>query len=287
VVTSSAGLFLVRRGSRATPFARGPDGYVPSAGEPYIALARDRRLSAAGCSFRRDDLYALAPTAAPGVVRIDRLGHARRFADLPAGAFLSGIGFDTVGRFEYRLLVTALFGQRLTVYALDCRGRSTVVLEGGPRVEGGIAVAPRTFGPFAGQLIVPDELGGRLFAIDHRGRTTRIAPSFRFPAGGDTGVESVGFVPPGFDRRGAAYLADLLAPGAPTEGTNSLLTIRGRELVRVGMRAGDLLVATEAGAITFSIRCRQRCTVRRIGRSEVATHGEGHLTIAPYRPSAR
>jgi hypothetical protein len=100
----------------------------------------------AGCSFRRDDVYAIEPTATPGIVRIDRRGRARRFADLPAGAFPSGIGFDTVGRFGNRLLVTALFGPSLTVYALDCRGRSTVVLEGGPRVQGGIAVAPRRSG---------------------------------------------------------------------------------------------------------------------------------------------
>jgi hypothetical protein len=280
VVTAGAGLSLIRRGSRpATPFARGPGGYVPAAGEPYIALARDRRLPAADCSFRRDDLYALVPTAAPGIVKIDRGGHALRFAGLPTGVFPSGIGFDTVGRFGYRLLVTALVGQSLTVYALDCRGRSSVVLQGGPRVEGGIAVAPRTFGRFGGRLIVPDELGGRLFAINSRGRTTRVAANFRFPAGGDIGVESVGFVPPGFDRHGAAYFADLLAPGAPTEGTDSLLTIRGRELVRAGVRAGDLLVATEGGAITFRVRCRQICTVRRIGRSAVPTHGEGHLTV--------
>lgn len=287
VVTAGAGLSLIRRGSRATPFARGPDGYVPAAGEPYITLARDRRLPAAGCSFRRDDLYALVPTAAPGVVRIDRLGRARRFADLPAGAFPSGIAFDTVGRFGYRLLVTALFGKSLTVYALDCRGRSAVVLEGGPRVEGGIAVAPRTFGRFAGRLIAPDELGGRLFAIDSRGRTTRMLPRFRFPYGGDVGLESVGFVPPGFDHRGAAYLADLLAPGAPTDGTDSLLTIRGRELVRLGVRTGDLLVASEGWAITFRIRCRRRCTVRRIGRSELDSHAEGHLTVVAVPRSPR
>jgi hypothetical protein len=286
VIATRPGLFVLRRGGPVTPFARGSNGYRPEGGEPYIALARDRRLIGAGCSFRRDDLYALVATAAPGVVRIDRLGRARRFADLPAGSFPSGIAFDTVGRFGYRLLVTALFGDSLTVYALDCRGRSTVVLEGGPRVEGGIAVAPRTFGRFAGQLIVPNELGGRLFAIDGRGRS-QVLTDYRFPAGGDTGPESVGFVPPGFDRRGAAYLADLGAPGAPTEGTNSLLTIRGRELVRVGVRTGDLLMATEAGAITFSIRCRQRCTVRRIGRSEVATHGEGHLTVVAVPRSAR
>ena len=70
------------------------------------------------------------------------------------------------------------------MYALDCRGRSSVVLEGGPRVEGGIAVAPRTFGRFAGRLIAPDEHRGQLFAIDGRGRTTRMLPRFRFPYGG-------------------------------------------------------------------------------------------------------
>jgi hypothetical protein len=287
VFAARAGLSLHRRGSRSTPFARGPDGYVPAAGEPYIALARGRRLPAAGCSFRRDDLYALVPTATPGVVRIDGRGHAQRFADLPVGAFPSGVAFDTVGRFGHRLLVTALFGQSLTLYALDCRGRSSVVLQGGPRVEGGIAVAPRTFGRFAGRLIAPDEHGGRLFAIDSRGRTTRMLPSFRFPYGGDVGVESVGFVPPGFDRSGVAYLADLSAPGAPTAGTDSLLTVRGRELVRAGVRPGDLLVASEGWAITFSIRCRRRCMVRRIGRSESDSHAEGHLTVVAVPRSAR
>ena len=287
VVAATAGLWLHRRGGRSTPFARGPGGYMPAGGEPYVALAPDRRLSRAGCSFRRDDLYALVPTATPRIARIDRSGQALRFADLPAGAFPSGIGFDTVGRFGYRLLVTALFGQSLTVYALDCRGRSTVVLEGGPRVEGGIAVAPRSFGRFAGHLIAADEHEGRLFAIDGRGRTIRMLPGFRFPYGGDVGIESVGFVPPGFDRRGVAYLADLLAPSAPSMGTNSLLTVPGRELARAGVRPGDLLVASESRAITFRVRCARGCTVHRIGRSEVDTHAEGHLTVVAAPRTSR
>ena len=108
---------------------------------------------------------------------------------------------------------------------------------------------------------------------------TRVISRYRFPAGGDMGVESVGFVPPGFDPRGAAYLADLGAPGAPTPGTSSLLTLRGLEFVRAGVQPGDLLVATEGGAITFAIRCRQRCTVRQIGRGPTATQGEGDLTV--------
>jgi hypothetical protein len=77
VASSQAGLFLLRRGSPLTPFARGPEGYGPDTGESYIALARKRRLSAAGCSFRRNDVYALDPAADPGIIRIDRLGRAR------------------------------------------------------------------------------------------------------------------------------------------------------------------------------------------------------------------
>jgi hypothetical protein len=211
-------------------------------------------------------------------VKVDRRGRASRFADLPAGAFPSGLGFDTVGRFGSRLLVTAIFGNSLTLYAFDCRGRSTILLQGGPHVEGGIAVAPRTFTRFAGQLIAPDEIGGKLYAIDSRGRS-QLLTDYPFPAGGDIGPESVGFVPKRFDRRGTAYVADLGAPGAPTEGTDSLLAARGRELVGAGVRPGDLLVATEAGALTYAVRCRRLCTVRQVGRGQAAAHGEGHITF--------
>jgi hypothetical protein len=278
VISTRRGLFLFKSGGPVTPFARRPNGYVPEGGEPYIALARDRRLPSAGCSFRRDDLYVLVPTATPGIVKVDRLGRGRRFADLPAGAFPSGIGFDTVGRFGSRLLVTVLFGNSVSLYAYDCRGRSTVLLERGPDVEGGIAVAPRSFGRFGGQLIAPDEIGGKLYAIDSGGQS-QLLSDYSFPGGGDIGPESVGFAPKRFDRRGTAYLADLGAPGAPTEGTDSLLATRGRELVGAGVRPGDLLVATEAGALTYAVRCRRLCTVRRIGRGPAAAHGEGHLTF--------
>jgi hypothetical protein len=98
--------------------------------------------------------------------------------------------------------------------------------------------------------------------------------------GPDLGVESLGFVPPGFRRSGAAYLADLGAPGSPTQGTDSVLSLPAAALVRAGVRAGDLLVATEAGGVTIRIRCSGRCTTRRIARALEATHGEGHIAFA-------
>jgi hypothetical protein len=265
VVAPSRGLFLLRRSGAPTPFSRGANGYRPAGGETYVALARARRLSSAGCRFRQDDVYALDPISAPGVIKIDRFGRSSRFADFPTGSFLSGIAFDQVGRFGSRLLVSALVANKLTLYALDCRGRASVVLREGPRIEGGMAVAPATFGRSAGQLIAVDENSGRIYAFDRRGRAQLLAES-GLGAGPDIGVESVGFVPSTFRGRGAAFMADLGAPGAPTTGTDSLLILRGADLVRAGVHGGELLVATEAGAVTIAVPCRRRC-------------GEGHITV--------
>jgi hypothetical protein len=45
------------------------------------------------------------------------------------------------------------------------------------------------FGRFAGDLIAPDEQGGRVFAVTPRGRSMLVVAS-GLPHGGDVGVES-------------------------------------------------------------------------------------------------
>jgi hypothetical protein len=279
VVATSGGLYLLHRDNSLAPFARGAGGYVPARGETYVALAQKRRVPSAGCSFRADDVFAFDPVDHPGLTLIDRHGNARRFADLPAGAFLSSIGFDTTGSFGHRLLVTALISGRTTLYAIDCRGRARVMVRGAPRVEGGAAVSSKTFGRFPGRLIAVDELTGRVYAFDAKGHV-RLLVRPNLAAGSDIGVESLGFIPTGFTSRGAAYLADLGAPGSPTQGTNSVLKLSGSALRRAGARPGDLILATEASGITVAVRCLRRCTVRRIGRALDATHAEGHIAFA-------
>ena len=255
VIATSKGLYLYRRGARPTPFARGSGGYTPVLGENYATLARERRLRAARCRFRRDDLFVLDPVTNPGVIKVDPRGRATRLVSFP-GAFLAGITFDQFGRFGSRLLVTARVANELTLYAIDCRGRAETVLEHGPQVEGGIAVAPRGFGSFGGRLVAArDEFSGNIYAFDQRGGQTILA-SPGLPTGADIGVEALGFVPKGFSRQARAYMADAFAPGSPTEGTDSVLSVSGADLVRAGVRAGDLLVATEAGARTIRVRCR-------------------------------
>ena len=279
VLSTRGGLLLLRPGARPTAFA---PGYAGASGEPYIALGSGRAIRAAGCSFRRDEVYALAPTATPGVVRIDRKGGTHRFASFTPGAFPAGIASDTVGLFGYRLLVVTTMSGKATLHALDCRGRDHVVTAAAPSLEGGLAVAPRGFGRFGGKLIAVDEGSGHIYAIGPAGGV-RLVTESRLPAGGDIGVEAVGFVPSRLGLRGAAYLADLGSPGSPTSGSDALLVLRGRELAKAGLRAGELLVATEASAHTIAVRCSRTCTVRRVAEGPAATHAEGHIAFVRAR----
>jgi hypothetical protein len=278
VVTASGVLSILNADGTLLPFARGPGGYATLGGEPYIALSQDVPVDGAGCSFSQDTLFALEPTAQPGVISVDPQGVASRAADLPVGPLADGITFDQVGRFGHRLLVMVLGTAGATVYTLDCNGALATVAAAAPVAEGGMVVAPSTFGQFGGDLIVPDELSGRVIAIGPDGRATTIVNS-GLPSGPDTGVESAGFVPPGFERS-AAYLADRFTSGNAHPGTDSILRLTGSDLVNAGVRAGDLLLATEGGAHTIAVRCEQSCTVRHIADGPAVAHAEGHIVFS-------
>jgi hypothetical protein len=229
-------------------------------------------------------VYALEPPGQPGVIVVDARGRARRLLDLAGAGLPNGIAFDATGRFGHRLLVTRTDNGRTTVLAIDCRGRAKMLTNAAPAVEGGIVVAPRGFGRFAGDLIAPDENSGRIFAVAPSGRTRLVAHP-ALAAGGDIGVESAGFVPRG--RGWSAYLADRVSPGNPHPGDDAVLAIGARALRRAGVRPGNLLVATEGGARTIAIRCRRRCSVRHVADGPPAAHAEGHITFARARARTR
>jgi hypothetical protein len=280
VVAAMGRLSLLAMSNSLAPFARGADGYETAQGpEPYIALASSVPVPGADCSFNQDDVYALEPSGRLGVVKIDGAGRATRFADLPNGLLPNGIAFDGVGRFGHRLLITATAHGATSVFAVDCRGGVSTLTTTAPTVEGGIAVAPVSFGRFAGDLVAPDELSGRILAVDPDGHAVTLAKS-GLPSGGDIGVESAGFVPASFGTKGAAYLADRSSPGNPHPGTDSILELSGADLGRAGVRPGDLLVASEGGAQTVVVRCDSSCTVRHIANGPRTTHGEGHIVFA-------
>ncbi len=279
-VAAAGRLFILSRGGALTPYARGPGGYQTALGpEPYIAATGSQRVAGTTCSFGSGTVFALQPAQDTGIIRIAPDGRASRFASVPRTGLLTGIAYDSTGHFGHALLVAHRSpGGSTTILAYDCTGRARAITHRAPALEGGLVVAPASFGRFRGDLIATDERNGVVFAIQPDGTVITLADS-GLPHGGDIGVESAGFVPPGFGSGSNAYLADRFSRGNRHPGTNSLLRLSGPALMKAGVRAGDLLVATEGSARTIAVRCGRTCTVRYVAIGPLITHAEGHIVF--------
>ena len=274
LVLAAAGKLWLLRSGAVTPFATAYQS--PGGEEPYIALPA---VGHRGCSFGSNTVYALRLASGHGVVAISPSGGVRMFATLAAHGLIDGIAFDETGRFGYRLLVTVEHGATSTVVAIDCHGHVSTITGHAPKVEGGITVAPSTFGRFAGDLIASDENSGRIYAIAPNGRSALVARS-GLPHGGDTGVESEAFLPA--RGRFTALVADRGTPGNAHPGDDVVLHVSSAALFAAGARPGDLLVATEGGAKTDAVRCTPSgCTVRHVADGPAIAHPEGHIAIVP------
>jgi hypothetical protein len=279
VVAGSGALFTLTPAGVLAPLARGPGGYRDDPNtEAYLVSSPGLHVAAAGCDFVRDDMFLLRLHTPVGLTRVDRTGEdSGSFANIAATS-LSGIAFDTAGAFDHRLLVTAPVNGKTELVAVDCSGSVQVITKTAPVVEGGMAVAPETFGDFAGSLIAPDEISGLIWAIAPDGTAKQVVSS-GLPKGADIGVESVGFVPPGFASGGFVYYADRKTANNPHAGTDSVLRLSSADLVAAGVQEGDLLAATEGGASVIAVRCDTSCRVISVIGSATTAHGEGHLVF--------
>jgi hypothetical protein len=276
LVAAAGRLLTMTPGGTLTPFARGADGYANNAAEPYLVLASSNPAPGGHCSFGKGNAFAIDSGARPTIIMISPQGTARRFATLPARLFLTGITYDSTGRFGHQLLVTARSSNGNTVFGVSCDGQVSTITANAPGVEGGIVVAPASFGAFGGDLIAPNENGGQVYAVEPSGKVVILVRS-GLPAGGDIGVESAGFVPA---QLSAAYLADRVSPGNRHPGDNEILRLSAAQLAQAGVRPGDLLVATEGGARTIDVRCAAACTVHYVGAGPAIAHAEGHIAFA-------
>jgi len=284
VVAGAAKLYLVDPLGAVTPFARGTGGYADDRGaEAYLTVSPG--LSGPGCEFAADDVFILRLHAPLGITRVDKAGHASLFARVAGVTSFNGITFDTVGSFRNRLLVTSGQAGKTIVNAIDCNGSVETITRSAPRIEGGIEVAPKEFGAFGGTLIAPDELGGNIYAIAADG-SSKVVLASGLPTGGDIGVESAGFIPPGMVNGGDVFYSDRLTPGNPHPGSDSLLRLSSSDLQSVGVAPGDLLVATEGGARMISVHCSAACTKVDVVSSATRAHGEGHLAFRVNVPTA-
>jgi hypothetical protein len=78
---------------------------------------------------------------------------------------------------------------------------------------------------------------------------------------------------------GLRHLSHRYTRGNRHPGTNSILRLPGTELIKAGVRAGDLLAATEASARTIVVHCGRSCSVRYIAIGPDVTHAEGHIAF--------
>src|SRR5260370_11276335 len=198
---------------------------------------------------------------------------------------VGGFAFDTPGSFGFRLLVSGPSRGKTVMAAIDCKGVVAFITQTAPTFEGGLAVAPAGFGPYAGDLMAPDELSGAIYAIAPDG-TSHVAAMSGLPSGPDTGVESVAFVPQGFSRGGAADYSDRATPRNPSPGTDSLLRLTSPYLTGAAVHDGDLLGATEGGATMVDVRCDVTCRVGTVVGVASTSHGEGHIAFAFGLPTA-
>ena len=284
VVMGSAKLWLVDPLGAATPYPgtyaddRGAEAYLtvippPPPGAPGIA---------AGCSFSPGDLYILRLHSPLGITKVDIHGAKSTFAAIPNVTALNAITFDTNGSFGGRLVVTGTAGAgKSEVATVDCAGTVSVITRTAPTMEGGVAIAPKGFGAFAGMLIGPDEVSGNIYAVAADGTSQTVVAS-GLPKGTDIGVEGLGFVPHGW--HGNLYFADRITKGNPHPGTDSLLQLTSDSLTGLGVKEGDLLSATEGGATLIDVRCAASCTVQPLITKATSAHGEGHLVFTGATP---
>jgi hypothetical protein len=283
VVAANGGLYLLDVFERTTRFA---PSYTPAAGpEAYIAISPGLTDAQSHCVFAPNTMAALAVAPSkPGVILISPAGQVSRLATVTGVGGLFGITMDDTGQFGHRILVVGTApGGHTQISAIDCLGHVATIGIVAVPLEGGIVVAPPTFGSFAGQLIAPNELDGSIYAVSVAGRLRLVAKS-GLPFGQDIGVESLGFVPA--KGPGVAYLSDRATPGGLHPGNDRILTLGGAALDSVGIRPGDLLAGTEGGGTVVSIRCVTVCSVATIVPIATTAHGEGSLIVVPPWRSA-
>lgn len=287
VAAAGSGLFLVSADGTSAPFADGSGGYRVAAGpEAYIDLSPGLPVAGAGCKFTLDDVFAIRPAAPLGITRVDAQGHASNFVNISGVDSLNGIVFDRVGRFDHRLIVTGPHNQHTTILAIDCKGGVVRITDSAPPAEGGLAIAPSTFGSHGGELIAPDENSGAVWSISATGQAELLVAS-GIAHGGDIGVESAGFVPPGFVAgSGFAYVADRATANNPHPGMDTILRMPAGMLGPTRVRDGDLLIAAEGGGVTIDVSCGATCQARTIVSTGTTAHVEGHLVVIADHPKA-
>jgi len=203
-----------------TPFATVP-GNVGECKERYLAIA-----PAVG-TWTPSEIYA---TDGAAVYKITPDGSSVTLFTTVAscGNDHTGITFDHVGTFGFDMILTCLNGE---VWRVNPAGTSTHVASVGTELEGP-AVAPLSFGTYAGQILAANDDMGQVWAVKNDGTFT-LAFSW-------AGAESVHVIPNtlcNFGNSGGAFFSAL-------QQANQVDKFPATDFLGFG---GDILIVSEAG----------------------------------------
>jgi Tol biopolymer transport system component len=138
----------------------------------------------------------------------------------------TGITFDTVGTFGFKMILT---DRRGPVWTVDSAGNTALIADVGQQIEGP-AVAPLSFDPYGGQIIVANEFADDVFAISGTGVVTEIATV----DGGEAAVE----IPPTVCNFGTSQGAYFVA----MEEQNQIMSFPASLFTGL---SGDILIPSE------------------------------------------
>jgi hypothetical protein len=209
-----------------------------------LCLGRDLAVSSGLGGFPRNHVFVVQEQTIYSIPQTG--GSATRFATIPSLPNSdSSLTFDRVGTFDHMLIVT---DRRGSVWTVNSTGRATRIADVGVHIEGP-EVAPLSFDPAGGKILVSNDFDDRIYAVGANGSVSPVA-TYQSP-------ESVRFLPSSYcsyGRSGGAYFvtsefSDQIVkfPAADfnplTPGMNALIQTKVGMVGLLTSRGGDLVVA--------------------------------------------
>jgi hypothetical protein len=244
-------------GQRVVPFA--PN--FSATKEVYLAVSQGN------AGFPKGYLYASADLS---IFEFTPTGSSWRVFSSPPGASrISYLAFDTVGTWGYALF--ALDDDGL-LWSITADGTAKVLENfsnfGQVLKPEGIAVAPKSFGSFGGQLIVTLQAASRVLAIPPND-TRKVVTIAQLPG---EEPERVLVIPPESDLYVAAWV------------NGTMYRVPAADLSRY---VGSLMVITEGEVESFSSFTVLQATADNVTKTRIGTvHGSPHLEGATFVPSS-
>jgi hypothetical protein len=227
-------IYSIDSSGNATPFANLPNWPDGGCHEDYLAVSPGMG------GFPANYVYV---AQGPRIYQVSADGSSvSLFLTLPLPNTHNAIAFDEVGTFGNDMIVT---GSNGAIYKVTSAGVATLVANIGTMIEGPV-VAPPSFAPYGGQIIVAAEGVSRVYAVSNTGVVTHIAD---WPA-----AEAVHVIPQtvcSFGNSGGALFATDFPNGVEKYPVSDFTGLAGRLLV-TGENGGIGLMTSNGASIVMT-----------------------------------